>query len=206
MTTTAAAASVVVKNAADAAEAAAEETSPTPVKKTTTLLSGESSASGKSVSFDDHTEASASDVVVVGETVATAAASPNTAGNSIKKSLQKGTNAVATGTYSFAKGAGKAISSGGKAISSGGSKAISSVTTAVFSGRSVRREPSERSITFNTWRSLRHSLLYSFATKETVQNLNKVIFPHGKWIRRWDLLMLIILIILVFTLPYQIGT
>ena len=35
--------------------------------------------------------------------------------------------------------------------------------------------------------------------------LDRVIFPENKWIKRWDMLVLVALFILMFTLPYQLG-
>mmetsp|Transcript_26089 Transcript_26089/g.38591 ORF Transcript_26089/g.38591 Transcript_26089/m.38591 type:complete len:685 (-) Transcript_26089:203-2257(-) len=116
-----------------------------------------------------------------------------------KKSLQQGTKAVASRTKKVAS---SVASSATHVISSVASGASHVLPRRLKTSMSFR---GSQSMTFDTWRRVRNSMLFSVVSIETVRNLDKVIFPTGKWIRRWDLFMLIILCFLLFYLPFQIG-
>jgi hypothetical protein len=40
---------------------------------------------------------------------------------------------------------------------------------------------------------------------EIVRNVEKVIFPSNKWIKRWDMLVLYDVLVLLFIFPYEVG-
>mmetsp|Transcript_62166 Transcript_62166/g.183793 ORF Transcript_62166/g.183793 Transcript_62166/m.183793 type:complete len:581 (-) Transcript_62166:17-1759(-) len=47
--------------------------------------------------------------------------------------------------------------------------------------------------------------LTSIKDHPTLQGMNRVIFPNNKWIRRWDSMILCLLVYISFVVPYQVG-
>lgn len=71
---------------------------------------------------------------------------------------------------------------------------------------SPRSRRQGRNKTFSTWRRERRRTTFNSArSKRIIRDMHKVIFPDGKWIRRWDSTILGIIVVYIFYLPFQIG-